>query len=714
MRKSLTVSALGLLLGLTSWISASAQNATTAPAANGGLEEVVVTAERQVEDVQKTPINIQVVSGETIQEQGLQNMEDILSGLPGITVQGQVRGFDPSIRGLGTDLPPGSAQGQVATEIDGVYDIRAEAGRVGFYDLDHVETLAGPQGTLYGVNADGGVVNIISNNPVLGKYQAAGGLTLGNYNLVQANAMLNLPVTDNSSIRFAAASINRDGYLTNTGADDNIASGGRIKYLWQPGDNFSLLAGIEIAKLGGVGSGSVNSYTNGNCQNPVVNNVQYSSCWTDQSDGSGSSDVNQWDRYHSTKYWTALKWNLQGFTVAFTPSYKSDYDIQNSCGMGPACNIQGDPIKLEQNSEELRFASLPGTALQWAAGFYHWGYLEEEAGMGPGNPPPVTYYQTSNGVFAQLTYSVNEQTRLIAGARETHDWKMETDVDYAATTTPKPGDWSHFDYRAGIEYDLTPQAMAYATIATGYRPGGNNPDQTSYQTEQVRDLEAGIKSRFWDNRMQVNGDVYWYNIQNYQLLDFFFPSCAPGTPPPDTYNLGARMYGADLSVQALLTDHDKVNASVSYMDDNFTSSQLISYNGPTSCDASTLTAQYPFGNPEVSSYLVSASPLPRAPKFAGNLSYTHTFSLPSGATIDATPSVYLTDAYFVNPVENAYGNQPGYGTENFSLTYKAADGKWSLALWGRNLSDEAVKNSLNPMILAAPRTWGATISAHLN
>lgn len=717
MRKSLTVSALGLLVGLTGWISASAQSATAPPApAPGGLEEVVVTAERTAEDIQKAPINITVVSGETIREQGLQNMEDVLSGLPGITVQGQVRGFDPSIRGLGTDLPPGSAQGSVATEVDGVYDIRAEAGRVGFYDLDRVETLAGPQGTLYGVNSDGGVVNIISKDPVLGKYEADGALTVGNYNLLQANAMLNMPVSENSSLRIAAATVNRDGFLTNTGADDNVATGGRIKYFWQPGDMFSMLAGIELAKLGGVGSGSVNSYMNGDCKNPLVNGVQYSSCWTDQSGNlpeSEGNDAYQWDRYHSTKYWTALKWNLQGFTVSFTPSYKTDFDKQNSCGMGQ-CQIQGDPIKLDQNSEELRFASLPGPALQWAAGLYHWGYLEEEAGMGPGNPPPVTYYQTSSGAFGQVTYSLSDQLRLIAGARETHDWKEETDVDYMNTTTPKSGNWAHFDYRGGLQYDVTPQSMAYITVATGYRPGGFNSDGTTYKTEQIRDLEAGIKSRFWDNRLQLNGDVYWYDIQNYQLLDFYFPSCAPGTPPPDTYNLGARMYGADLSAKALVTDHDSLNVAVSYMDDKFTSTQLISYNGPTSCAPSTISPMYPFGNPEVSSYLVDASPLPRAPKLSGNLSYTHTFDLPGGAAIDATPSFYLTEAYFVNPVENAYGNQPGYGTENFSLTYKAADGKWTLALWGRNLGDEAVKSSLNPMILNAPRTWGATVQAHLN
>lgn len=700
----------GFLAGLA-WappVSAQSTPAAAEPAATatGGLETITVSAERQTEDLQKTPINIQVVTGETINEQGLQNMEDALTGIPGISVQGQVRGFVPSIRGLGTDLPPGSAQGSVATEVDGVYDIRAEVGRVGYYDLDRIEALAGPQGTLYGVNSDGGVVNIISNSPVVGEFQASGGLTLGNYNLVQGQGMVNMPVSPNSALRIAVATVNRDGFLTNTGADDNVASGGRIKYLWKPAEGVSLLAGVEVAKLGGVGSGAVNSYLGGNCQNPTVNGVKYTSCWTDQSGNlteAQGNDLYQWDRYHSTKYWSEVKWQLQDFSVTFTPSYKNDYDEQNSCGMG-ACVIQSDPIKLEQNSEELRFASVPGSSLQWAAGLYHWGYLEQESGMGPVGTPPITYYQTSSGAFGQLTYSLNEQTRLIAGLRETQDWKTQGGLP-GSGAVPIAKTWDHLDYRAAVEYDVTPQAMAYATLASGYRPGGYNGDQTQYQTEQITDLEGGIKSRFWDNRLQLNADAYIYHIQNYQLLDFYFPLCNGPPGGTDTVNLGARNFGADLSLTALITNDDKIQASVTYMDDNFTSSALIYYNGPTSCQGT--------NGPEVGSYVVSSSPLPRSPKTSGNLSYSHTFGLPSGATIVAQPSLYMTSSFYDNPVEYGYSFQPGYATENFSLTYKSADAKWSLALWGRNLSDEAVKIQLNPAIIGEPRTFGFTVQGHL-
>ncbi len=205
MRKIVVASVCACLAGGSWTMLAMAQNAQNADAtANpaGSLSEVVITAERQEENLQKVPMNVTVVSGESISELGLQNMEDVLSGLPGVSVQGQVRGFIPAIRGLGTDLPPGSSQGSVATEVDGVYDIRAEAGKVGFYDLQRVEVLAGPQGTLYGVNSDGGVVNILTNNPVLGKDEASGGLTVGNYNLLRGEAMANVQVSDNSALRF--------------------------------------------------------------------------------------------------------------------------------------------------------------------------------------------------------------------------------------------------------------------------------------------------------------------------------------------------------------------------------------------------------------------------------------------------------------------------------------------------------------------------------
>jgi iron complex outermembrane receptor protein len=703
MRRLISAS-IGGLLTCTAWIGTAQAAAPVAAASAGELEEVIVTAERREENLQKTPMNVTVVTGEKIAEQGLQNMQDILNGLPGVTVQSQVRGFVPSVRGLGTDLPPGSAQGSVATTEDGVYDIRAEAGRTGYYDLARVEVLSGPQGTLYGVNADGGVVNIITNNPVLGKLEASGGLTVGNFNLVRGEGMVNVPVSDSSALRIAVTSTSRDGYL-NTGADDNVASGARIKYQWTKSDSFSMLLGVEIAKLGGIGSGSVPTYASGNASPVTVNGVTYSSPWTDATTGTAVEDSNAWDRYHSTKYWASLNWNLGIGTLSFTPAYKANYDKTYTCGMGPTCSLGGDPAKLEQNSAELRLASAADSKTKWDVGAYHWGYLQNSVG-GPGGPNGQTVYQTSNGVFGALTYSFSDALRGLLGARETQDWKKDSNGNGPAT-------WTHFDYRAGLEWDASAQSMEYVTLASGYRPGGfnfpgpNNPAQ--YKTEEVTDVEFGTKNRFMDNRLQLNADVYFYKFKNYQLLDFYFPNCNFGGPPafPPTYNLDAKNLGLDLSLQAKLTSNDTLSASLSLTDTKFTSKQIINGNGPNACSPPNFT-------PDLFTYQIDNSPQPRSAKYSGSLSYEHSFPLASGASIAVQPSAHFSDHYFVHPIETIYSFQPSFVTGDFSVLYKKADDNLSISAWVRNVSNKAIKGSYFPMIIGAPRTFGLTITAKFN
>jgi len=689
-----------VVIALASMSAAQAQTAAN-PAASGGLEEVIVTAERVEENLQKTPVNVSVVSGETIRETGLQNMQDILNGLPGVTVQGQVRGFVPSVRGLGTDLPPGSAQGSVATTEDGVYDIRAEAGRTGYYDMQRVEVLAGPQGTLYGVNADGGVVNIVTNNPAIGKNEGSALLTVGNYGLFRGEGMINISTGDNSALRVALTSTNRKGYL-NTGADDNVASGGRIKYYYSKGEAFSILLGAEFAKLGGIGSGSVPTYAAGGASPVVLNGTTYSSAWTDATTGTPVVDSQAYDHYHSSKYWAELKWNVGFGTLSFTPAYKSDYDTNYTCGMGPACSAGGDPGKLEQNSAELRLSSSAGAATKWNVGAYHWGYLQYTFGAGPAG----SVYQTSNGIFGEITYAFSDVFRGILGARETHDWKTDSQGD-------GPGNWSHFDYRAGLEFDASAQSMEYLTVATGYRPGGfnfpgpNNPAQ--YKTEEVTDIEVGSKNRFLDNRLQLNADMYYYDFKNYQLLDFYFPNCNFNGPPafPPTYNLAASNFGVDLGLTANVTNDDQLNVSLAYADSKFKSNQVINGNGATACSP-------PNFDPELFTYTITNAPEPRSPKISGSASYEHKFAFANGSVVSAQPSVHFSDSYYVHPIETIYSLQPSYTTEDFTLLYKPTGDKFTISAWVRNIGDKAIKGSYFPMILGAPRTYGVTLTARMN
>jgi iron complex outermembrane recepter protein len=724
MRKLIAAS-IGGLLTLTSWTgTAHAQNTA---ASSVELEEVIVTAQRREENVQKTPMNITVVSGRDIQEQGLNNMEQILSNLPGVSVQGQVRGFNPSIRGLGTDLPPGSSQGTVATELDSVYDIRAESGRIGYFDLARVEVLSGPQGTLYGVNSDGGVVNIISNNPTLAKVQISGQLQFGNYDLLRTEAMINVPLGATQALRFAGATIKRKGYL-DTGASDEDGQGARLKYLWQPSDKLSLLLGGEFSMLGGKGAGSVNQYVDGNATQQFFNGnfVTVPTPWTSstspfygpQFSASGTpcfSDACQKDSYRSNKFWGNLQWDLGVVNVQFIPSYKINHDETTACGMGP-CSAGADPDFLLQRSQELRISNRTGSRYNWTIGGYHWDYAQKTLG-GPGGPNGVTVYQKSDGVFADATIPFSDTVRGRIGGRSTRDWKNANNV-------PAPARFTHFDYRVGVEYDVRPQSMLYAIVATGYRPGGfNNPPVANYKNEEVTDLEIGAKNRFLGDRLQLNVDAFYYKFKNYQLLDFYqaagnycFPF-DPRNPPfafPPTVNLDAKNMGLDAALSWRVTDADTLNVSLAYLDAKFTSKATIFYNTINSCAAFNAN---PGANPNqqvtVGSYVIDGAPQPRAPKISTTISWEHNFRFANGMSLAARPVVHFQDSSYVHPVEYNVSFQPAYTTYELSATLSPEDGRWTVAAWGRNLGNKAIKQSLFPMTLNEPRTFGVTLSARM-
>jgi iron complex outermembrane receptor protein len=276
--------------------------------------------------------------------------------------------------------------------------------------------------------------------------------------------------------------------------------------------------------------------------------------------------------------------------------------------------------------------------------------------------------------------------------------------------------FTHFDYRVGLEHDLTPQNMIYATVATGYRPGGFNLGAGTFKSETVTDFELGSKNKFLNDRVIMNVDGFFYNYKNFQLLDFYgaaTSSCAPGPPVfPPTYNLDARNFGADFTLAALATNQDTVNVALEYLHSRFTSSALISYNPIDNCRLFDLGLDPTEAN-TVDSFELSDAVEPHSPTISGNLSWEHRFGLPGGGTLAARPAMYFSSAYFVHPEEFAESNQPAYSTYEFTLTYSPSDGKYSVAAWGRNLGDYAVKEALVPVTIGPPRTYGVTISAHL-
>jgi len=286
MRKILLhATAMGLVLAAIASVKASAQTAAGTPSASGSsLQEVVVTASRRASTVQKTPITINVISATDISRSGVATLENVLENVPAVNLQQNNKGYDVNIRGVGTSLDSASGDPGINTNLDGVYLRQSTEITSALFDIARIEVLKGPQGTLYGRNATGGVVNVLTNDPV-DHYEVSGMVSFGNYDTLHTVGVFNAPLTDHLAMRAAFSSDRHDGYLS-TGQDDEDNIAGRLKFLWTPLPAVRVMVGGSFSHDGGDGPGSVfatspsNSRTGevyndheppGSLNNPVTN-----------------------------------------------------------------------------------------------------------------------------------------------------------------------------------------------------------------------------------------------------------------------------------------------------------------------------------------------------------------------------------------------------------------------------------------------------------
>ncbi|MBN1627682.1 MAG: TonB-dependent receptor, partial [Deltaproteobacteria bacterium] len=218
------------------------------------LEEITVTAQKREQDLQKVASGVEVIQGYQLTEMGLVDLDEALRNISSALVQPVGEEMTVIIRGMDNDEMPGDSFSQVAVTVDGSFSNSWGVGTTGLYDMQRVEVLVGPQGTLYSRNSSGGVVNMISNNPTTEEVKASGSLELGNYKLVNTQGMINVPINDAWAVRAAFISTVRDGYASNglSDADDRSV---RLKLGFTPSDIFSAVLTYEYSKIGGKSQG---------------------------------------------------------------------------------------------------------------------------------------------------------------------------------------------------------------------------------------------------------------------------------------------------------------------------------------------------------------------------------------------------------------------------------------------------------------------------
>ncbi|HZV10832.1 MAG TPA: TonB-dependent receptor, partial [Novosphingobium sp.] len=440
---------------------ADAPAADAPPPGDGGLREIIVTAQHRSENIQRTPIAITALSGATLRDEAKNTIAAAISATPAVVIQGNANGAQIYVRGVGSNGDSQVGDAAVNLNIDGVYQQETEVPTSLMFDVDRVEVLRGPQGTLYGRNANAGAINVLTADPSLAGPSGYATLQAGNYDAIHSEAAVNLPLGSSLALRGAFASERHSGYLSN-GNDDADVKAGRLKLLYKPGSALRVVLAGDYLHNAGNGLGTVDAPLSGHAP-------WYSTKPT------GYLRVDAWNVRGQVDYTTAAA-NL---TLLASHSFFSKDEANVLVGTPGV----GDHRTGRQDSVELRAASPDRSAIKWVAGLYYLSGMERrQAAAEPvsfaleaATDPEMRDAGTSSwAAFANVTVPLAHAIRLTGGLRYTGDEKSARFyyANAALGTAYSSTRWSSLTYKAELEADLSAASMAYAQVSSGFKAGG--------------------------------------------------------------------------------------------------------------------------------------------------------------------------------------------------------------------------------------------------
>jgi iron complex outermembrane recepter protein len=633
-----------ITLGATvtpSLTSAQAQGAEATTKAPEALEEIVVTAQRREESLQKTSLAIQVVSSNELKQAGVTEVRDLQTLVPGLQIGQASSSAQLYIRGIGDLSSTPVTNPAVSFNADGVYIARSQAVEGNFFDVNRMEVLKGPQGTLYGRNSIGGAINVISNEPNLDSFGGYATVEGGNYGKASFEGALNLPVTSEFAIRLAAQTVSRDSYDAG-GGDDDHHEAARLQALWKTG-SVSVLAGANFAHMGGVGPGAVldpvsaagisspwTSATDPRAQNylyeaaaaqglpclpaflyPTVHNPgtcpqpPNSPFPTTQivhaSTGAPSQDNSFWTAY------AQIVADLGFATLTVLPAYQSaSIDDHGFSG-----DFDYDQHQQAHTTTVEARLSNDTPNVKWVGGLYYYRDSQAsqelvDAGLIQNNAPITDQSTDSKAVFGQATFSLADPLRLILGARYTEDEKdifgtvtsLYPSLDFPPAGNPACAaprclletysgnrDFDKFTWKTGLEYDLAAQNMLFVTVSTGFKAGGfdQSATATSGSTHAQSFNPETLTAYELGSRNRFLDDRLQVNLEAFywEYKNHQEPHVTldgQGQIAFDFLNAGnARAAGLDLDTVYKLTRVDIFRVAVEYLDSKF---QSFAYDVP--------------------------------------------------------------------------------------------------------------------------------------
>jgi outer membrane receptor protein involved in Fe transport len=691
--------------------------------ADAGVADIIVTAQRRSENLQNVPIAVSAVTGDMLERRGVRTTEELASAVPSMTVFATAGFVQPRVRGIGNNVFGAGYENGVSTYIDGVYIVSAPASLFSLSNVERVEVLKGPQGTLFGRNATGGLIHVVTREP-RADFGGSASVTGGDYDTYAVDGYVTGGLFDGLAADFAGHYLSQGkGYGVNlvngrdvnrTDEDLNLRAS---QLLTPPGSSTKIrftedyvqtigsnATATRLAPGTGAPFPAINPGSkpwNIALDNQPLNKLTSSGVSIRLDQGLGFANFAGISAYRQSRYHVMLDGD-----VTSTPGVVVDVHTRD-----------------QQFSQELQLTSLDTSKLKWVVGLY---YLKSDSKYEPteaqlfGGLRPVTPFGAiaaadtfstlptkSLAGYAQATAPIfDDNTNLTLGARyttETHGISARA-TNILATGAVLPGapipdqskDFKSPTWRVALDHRFSPQFMTYVSYNTGFKSGGYNgqfPTDAAFLPEKLEAYEVGVKSDLFDRRLRVNASAFHYDYTNIQVARFI------GNQISYYNGAAATVYGVDADITARITSNFTLSGGFVVLHDRFDNfpNAVISKQIPTGIIVSTGSAK--------------DNRLPLTPDFSATITADYTKSL-GFAELGLDASYNYNDGYFTQPdniLRQASYNMISSGAE---LTFP---NQMSVRVWGRNLGNAKVATTLaagsidSNVAYQAPRTYGITI-----
>ena len=684
------------------------------------LGEVVVTAQKRAESLQSVPLAVTALSQDDLDKRGTADLASLTAKVPSMqlsTPQGVAWLF---LRGAGNVNPTAGSDNGVALHFDGVYLGMASAALLDLWDVERVEVARGPQGTLFGRNATGGSVNIVSAKPT-NEFDARLDIGAGNYSAFNSRIMLNQPIGP-VRLRLAATVDNHGGYQTNLLTGKHNLDEKRSWLIRLSGET-------DITDKGNLLLTLIDAKSDGAQSSPVRPGAVYPSLYASFTQFPKPTDPRSvYKDYPESSFFITrgitgtFDYQLTGAEFKTIASY---YNIQRSvyndwdASEIPAIQFH-DRDDTRQESVEVQLLSPKSSNVEWIVGANYF-QMQNSRLNDIGIFPPLAravldgnLVSKSRAVFGQASFQIAPTIRFTAGLRYTWDSK-KSDAVASLPVAIGPGqfiqvpmsgghdyNWGAPTGRLGLDWSVTDSNMVYLSLSRGYKSGTvttNDPAlEGEIKPEHVWSVEIGSKNEFFDHRFRLNADIFAAKYQDIQQLYFL-----PNFVQPNAVNIGnGKVYGIETDFAAILTASFKIDGSIGYIHS--------SYDGFLTTDPQDLAT-----GPQN----IAGNQFSNTPTFSGTVGAEFTLPSKVGTWTLRVDDNYRSRNYFTSLQKNNQ-SQAAFSKIDGRIIYRSPDEKWSVEGYVLNATNKTtlqtelvvgvpLGNDVPIAWYAPPRTYGGRI-----